>query len=633
ITERKRTEAALKENHRRLEQSQRIARIGNWEWDTNSGAVYWSDEMYRIFGLEPGSVSPSYELAKKLSHPDDTEIWRNAVAESLKTEEWFRLDYRALKPDGSIVWIHNEAEIIRDSNGHPMRVFGTAQDVTERKKAEETVHQSEERLRDLYEKLRDGMAETDERGRIIRCNRRFSRMLGYTVEEIAELTYQEITQSRWHAMESRILQEQVDTRGYSDLYEKECIHKNGTVFPIEIQTYQAKDRDGKKTGYWAFVRDITERRQLEEARRQSEQRYRNIFAATADGLIVFRKGGRVFDANPAACRMYGYTREEFTRIHGHDMIHPDEWSRFDTAVQLSRAKRNFYAQSVHIKKDGTHFWVEVRGSHLEFNEESYGLALITDISDRKRTQDELIRAKKEAEAADRVKSEFLANMSHELRTPLNAIIGFSELLIDHVFGELNDTQRRHVGHILESGRHLLQLVGQVLDLSRIESEGADLDLSPVNVRTFLENSVSLMTGRALRRNQELELKVDPRIAGMTIPADELKLRQVMLNLLSNALKFTPETGTVRVEAHLVDRELIISVHDTGIGVDPLDTSRIFKAFEQADSTISRHHEGTGLGLTLAKKMIEMHGGRIRVDSEGPGKGSTFFFTIPIGDHE
>ena len=256
-----------------------------------------------------------------------------------------------------------------------------------------------------------------------------------------------------------------------------------------------------------------------------------------------------------------------------------------------------------------------------------------DITERKRAQEESVEAKKAAEEASRAKSEFLANMSHELRTPLNAIIGFSEILEDQLFGPLNEAQRTHVGYIVESGHDLLQLVSEILDLAKIESGRMHLEPSRVKIVDLLENSIAIMKQRALRQDLELELKVDPVIESMTILADELKLRQVMLNLLSNAVKFTPERGKIRVGAQKVEEELVISVVDTGLGIDAADTSRIFKAFEQVDSTLSRRQQGTGLGLALSSNLIQMHGGRIWVESEGPGKGSAFRFAIPLKDHQ
>jgi signal transduction histidine kinase len=228
------------------------------------------------------------------------------------------------------------------------------------------------------------------------------------------------------------------------------------------------------------------------------------------------------------------------------------------------------------------------------------------------------------EAASRHKSEFLANMSHELRTPLNAIIGFSEVLVDRMFGELNEKQDEYLKDIFASGQHLLSLINDILDLSKIEAGRMELELSEFDLPNALDNALTLVRERASRRGIRLGSTVDPRL-GM-IGGDERKVKQVLLNLLSNALKFTPEGGRIDVSARVHDGVAEISVADTGVGIAPEDQDAVFEEFRQV-GTADKKVEGTGLGLALSRKFIELHGGRIWVESE-VGKGSTFRFTLP-----
>ncbi|HEY8174503.1 MAG TPA: GAF domain-containing protein, partial [Gemmatimonadaceae bacterium] len=232
---------------------------------------------------------------------------------------------------------------------------------------------------------------------------------------------------------------------------------------------------------------------------------------------------------------------------------------------------------------------------------------------------------RELETASRHKSEFLANMSHELRTPLNAIIGFSEVLSERMFGEINDKQAEYLTDILESGRHLLSLINDILDLSKIEAGRMELEPSEFDLPSAIENTLILVRERAQRRSITLGRTVDERL-GM-IRADERKLKQVLLNLLSNALKFTPEGGRIDVVADLHDAVTEISVTDTGVGIAPEDQEAVFEEFRQV-GTAARKVEGTGLGLAISRKFIELHGGRIWVKSQ-PGMGSTFAFTVPL----
>jgi signal transduction histidine kinase len=230
------------------------------------------------------------------------------------------------------------------------------------------------------------------------------------------------------------------------------------------------------------------------------------------------------------------------------------------------------------------------------------------------------------EIASRHKSEFLATMSHELRTPLNAIIGFSEVLLQQMFGPLNPKQAEYLDDVLSSGRHLLGLINDILDLSKIEAGRMELDVDTFSLVEALQNGVTMVRERAARHRIALALDVAPGVD--LIEADPRKVKQVLFNLLSNAVKFTPDGGRVDVTAAHANGDIVIAVKDTGIGISPEDQERIFEEFQQARRQTQRSREGTGLGLSLAKRFVELHGGRIWVESE-PGKGSTFTFTLPV----
>ena len=247
-------------------------------------------------------------------------------------------------------------------------------------------------------------------------------------------------------------------------------------------------------------------------------------------------------------------------------------------------------------------------------------ALATNLN---RMNDQLGHLYGELETASRHKSEFLANMSHELRTPLNAVIGFSEVLQDRLFGDLNDKQAEYVADIHASGRHLLALINDILDLSKIEAGRMDLQITPFALSDVVENSVALSRERATREGIALGLEVDPGIG--VIEADERMLKQVLFNLLSNALKFTARGGHVGVSAHTAGDDVVVSVRDDGVGIASADQARIFEEFQQVGT--SHLQEGTGLGLAISRRFIELHGGSLRVESE-PSHGSTFTFTIP-----
>ena len=233
---------------------------------------------------------------------------------------------------------------------------------------------------------------------------------------------------------------------------------------------------------------------------------------------------------------------------------------------------------------------------------------------------------RQIEAANRHKSEFLANMSHELRTPLNAIIGFSEVLGERLFGDLNEKQAEYTDDILTSGRHLLSLINEILDLSKVEAGRMELELATFDLPLAIDNARTFVRERATKHGIALDVAVDDRLGDFL--GDERKIKQILLNLLSNAVKFTPEGGRIGIDARQTDGSVEISVSDTGVGIAAEDQPKVFEEFRQVGSDYAHKVEGTGLGLTLAKKFVELHGGKIWLDSE-VGKGSTFTFTLPL----
>jgi signal transduction histidine kinase len=258
--------------------------------------------------------------------------------------------------------------------------------------------------------------------------------------------------------------------------------------------------------------------------------------------------------------------------------------------------------------------------------EAKNRVILETIKEKTKQLEEAVSA---AKASSQAKSEFLASMSHELRTPLNAIIGFSQVLHEQYFGSLNDKQAEYVADIVDSGRHLLSLINDILDLSKVEAGKMELEISGVKILDLLQNSLVMIKEKALAHSLNLEVQIAEDIQGLEIVADERRLKQVMFNLLSNATKFTPDGGAIKVEARKEGKELIISVSDTGIGMTPQEQKRLFEAFYQASGGLKDKTPGTGLGLAITKSIVEKHGGRIWLESEGSNKGSRFTFTLPI----
>jgi hemerythrin-like metal-binding protein/PAS domain S-box-containing protein len=391
---------------------------------------------------------------------------------------------------------------------------------------------------------------------------------------------------------------------------------------------------------------VIERKQAEAALLDSEQNYRTLVDMTPEIIYRLDENGRISFIS-SAIEQLGYQRQELIGKPFAELVHPDDrekvTNRFverrvggrsmkDVEVRLlekcgDNSGRDYVLRWRSVALCSRGRWnvpdEEIQRSDKVF-QCTQGVA--HDISESKRAEKELERSKEAAEAASRAKSDFLANMSHELRTPLNAIIGFSEILQDLTFGPLNPKQSRYVDNVLTSGRHLLNLINDILDLSKVEAGKMKLEAAPLRVKAALEDALVLVKEKALKHSLDLILDAPD---DLTITADERKFKQIMFNLLSNAAKFTPDGGRITVAAERCAGNVQISVTDTGIGIKPEDQSSLFREFQQIDSSLARKHEGTGLGLALSRKFAELHGGRIWVESPGAGKGSTFRFVMPL----
>ncbi len=391
-----------------------------------------------------------------------------------------------------------------------------------------------------------------------------------------------------------------------------------------------KGAGGELTGFTGLARDVTEQKLMEIALHESEQRYR-LLAENALTGICLHQDDKIVYINERAANAFGYSVSDLVGKPIWEAIPMEDHEMVDRML-ASRRKGESSASQYEMRlltRDGEARWVETLATTIDHGGRPATLSNIMDITDRKREQQELREAKELAEEASRAKSEFLATMSHELRTPLNAIIGFSELLEAQVYGTLNNIQLDHLQEVRSAGNRLLDLVNDVLDLARVESGRMDLDLTDADPTALLRECLNLVATEAGRKSISLHLNPDERLRGIEVRVDEGKLRQVTCNLLANAVKFTPEGGKVRVDASEDHGNFLIRVSDSGIGIKPEDHERVFQAFVQVDSTLARKYKGTGLGLALARKLVELHGGRIWVESPGKDLGSTFHVTVPL----
>ncbi|HUJ16642.1 MAG TPA: PAS domain S-box protein [Nitrospirota bacterium] len=391
--------------------------------------------------------------------------------------------------------------------------------------------------------------------------------------------------------------------------------------------------------------DVTERKRAEEALKKSEEKFSKLFLSAPAGMSVSRlNDGRFVDVNQELERLLGYHREEIIGRTSFELglwLDPEDRNNI---VRLLETKGTVKDLELRVRtKEGSVLTHRYSAETIELEGESYILSAVVDITARKQAEqelaiyhdhlEELVKtrtaelaiAKERAESADRLKSAFLATMSHELRTPLNSIIGFTGILLQGLAGPLNEEQKKQLGMVRESSSHLLALINDVLDISKIEAGQLQVVKEPFDLREVIEKAAQTVRPMAENKGLALEVVLAPDVG--TITSDRRRMEQALLNIISNAVKFT-EKGGISIACETNSRELTISVKDTGIGIKPDEMGRLFKPFQQLQSGIGRQYEGTGLGLSISKRLVELMGGTMSVKSQW-GQGSTFTITLPL----
>jgi PAS domain S-box-containing protein len=392
---------------------------------------------------------------------------------------------------------------------------------------------------------------------------------------------------------------------------------------------------------YAVARDITTRKQAERRLLESEERYRKLFELNPQPTWIYdRETLRFLAVNKAALQNYGYSHEEFLSMNIQDIRPAEDIPALLESLANLREEQLEYGVWRHRKKDGSIIFVEITSYSFEFSGRPADFVIAVDVTERQRAEKErhefterLAAANRELEVrnhdverATRLKSKFLASMSHELRTPLNAIVGFSELLADGTPGDLNPKQKRFVGHIKQGSVHLLQLINDILDLSKIEAGQIELRCEDFGIAEALPEVLSTIRPLAMVKNIQVQQTLETE---RPVYADRIRFKQVLYNLLSNAVKFTPKDGSIEIRCYDEGTSVALSVTDTGIGIRPEDQAMVFEEFRQVEGSAGATQEGTGLGLAITRRLVEQQGGKIWLESD-LGKGSRFTFTLPCG---
>jgi PAS domain S-box-containing protein len=448
------------------------------------------------------------------------------------------------------------------------------------------------------------------------------------------------------------------SRGIEDIYELTYFRKDGSRFPAVVSVTALRDAQDVIIGYLLIGTDNTARKQVEEERQKLDQRLRDqhfytrsLIESNIDALMAIDPRGIITDVNKQTEALTGCTRDELIGAPFKNYF--TDAARAEAGINrvLAEGKVTNYELTARAR-DGKQTTVSYNATTFHDRDRRLQgvFAAARDVTELKRYERTLHQKNVELESSSRMKSEFLANMSHELRTPLNAIIGFSEVLKDGLMGDMTEQQRGFIGNIFSSGNHLLSLINDILDLSKVEAGTMTLDLESVSVTSLLMNSLSIIRGKAATRH--IKLSSDGAADLGSFQADARKVKQIAYNLLSNAVKFTVEGGQVTLRASRVPRAVVgqlsgsrpartfpvadsafqefleISVTDSGIGISPEGLEQLFKPFSQIDSGLARKYEGTGLGLAMVKLLAELHGGAVAVES-AVGSGSCFTVWLPL----
>jgi PAS domain S-box-containing protein len=572
-------------------------------------------------------------------------------------EDIYELTY--IRKDGSRFPAVVSVTALRDAQDNIIGYLLIGTDNTVRKQAEAAQALLDQRLRDqqfytrsLIESNVDALMTTDPQGIISDVNQQMIALTGRTREELMGAPCRNFftDPDRASAGIARVL-----TENKVSNYELTVLAKNGEETQVSYNAATFYDRDRRLQGVFAAARDVTERKKTETRLLESEARMGAILAAAADAIITIDASGTIESLNSAAEKLFGYPAPEMVG-QNLKMLMPEPYrSEHDgylhnyasTGVKKIIGTRR---EVTGLRKSGETFPLELAVSQVQTGGRRLFTGIVRDITERKRFEHTLQEKNIELEHANRMKSEFLATMSHELRTPLNAIIGFSEALKDGLMGQMSELQHEYVGDIFTSGRHLLSLINDILDLSKVEAGMMTLELDAVNVNSLLQDSLSIVREKAAAQCIELALEIREDLG---IPQlDMRKTKQIVYNLLSNAVKFTPKGGRVTLHARRVARASVgalpgawpvhgfpladsayaefieIDVSDSGIGISKDDMAKLFLPFSQIDSSLARKFEGTGLGLAMVKQLAELHGGSVAVAS-AEGEGARFAVWLPL----
>jgi PAS domain S-box-containing protein len=600
--------SAFQEAEARLSAALSIAQLGTFEWNLLTDSVTCDERSRDIFGFGPSEGCAISEVSDRI-HPDDLLRVQRELQSSRQNLTRLETEYRVVLPDESTRYVASITHAIPGHDGKAERLFGVLSDVTERRQAEAVLRQREEQSRRALEIDTVGVIIFDLEGNIVEANDAFLGIAGYTREDLP-LRWDVLTPVEWMPITLEH-KRQLGATGRATPYEKQYVRKGGSRWWGLFAPKMLNDRQGVE-----FILDITERKEVEKALQESEDRFRRAFSHAAVGLVLSGPGGQLLYFNPAYCEILGYTAEELRGKDFFVLTHPDDVPRNRELHNqlLSGDIQYFVIEKRYIRKGGQTIWVRATANVIaqEAGSPTQIISIVEDIQDRKEAEAALLRSQEEL-------GQFAHTVAHDLQTPLRGLLSYTQLLAKQYRGKLDDGADEFLGFIVDSARSMEQLIRTLLRYAEVGEDEAVRE--PVRVNEIID-SVRVMMQQAIEEsNAEITYGNLP-----TVEADPIHLTQLFQNLVGNAIKYRKSDAAPRIEISAEKRrnKCVFSVADNGQGMDPKYSERIFQPLRRLHG---KEIPGSGIGLAICKKIVDRYGGRIWVESE-PGKGSTFRFTIP-----
>lgn len=689
IAEKNRTEEQLRKSEHQLAMAQEIASLGSWEWDIRENKVTWSDELYRVYGLKPQSCVMTYEIFLDRVHPDDRSHTQEMIRRALSDQPSFSFSHRIIRPDGAVRTLQARGEVDRGPDGQPIKMIGTGQDITERSVAEEELRRAEDFLNSIVENLPNMIfVKEAQELRFVRFNKAGEALLGYPREDlIGKNDYDFFPKEQADFFVSKDRQVLNEGR-LVDIPEEPIQTRHLGMRILHTKKIPLYDKEGKPLYLLGISEDITERKKAEEEREQlvREQTARIEAEAAQERLTFLSEAGALLTssleyeailtrlAELAVPRLADGCTVSIIEKDG--SIHPVALSHVDPekAKRLQELQERYpidpnQAEGVPevLRSGRPEIYTEISDANLagSARDEAHlrmlreigprsvmivpliiqsrpigamtflsaesgriyspkDLALAQDLARRAALAIENARLYRQAQEANHAKDEFLAVVSHELRTPLNAILGWSHIMQGEDLDA--ETKRRALESISRNATSQAQLIEDLLDVSRIITGKLHMETRQTEVAPILRASIDAVQPAADAKEISITSHLsDPSIS---VLGDPDRLQQVIWNLISNAIKFTPRQGSVSIDVDRIDPDVQIRVRDTGMGISPDFLPYVFDRFRQADSSSTRTHSGLGLGLAIVRHLVELHGGTVSAESPGKGKGATFTVKLP-----